>query len=241
MSGADLVATDINDGGLDTGFSGGFYNGSNNVFPKVAPDLTYANYFITQTGTVQKVYASNAGPDRQDLRNLATAMSGEIWFSVLVHVPATANYAGLTFNNYGNTYDPVTTGARVLMGTTRLQVGFNGGGATPGAGTFAADTTHLLLGKMNLAPGNDTLSVWVDPDLTAVYAPAGLPAADFTSSTVDFADSITIIGVPARASYNGDPNGPSLDAIRLSDTATAFEDVTGVTGAPPTGIGIIVK
>ena len=47
---------------------------------------------------------------------------------------------------------------------------------------------------MMVSCGADSLSVWVDPDLTAIGGPGGLPAPDFTSTTVDFATSITDIG-----------------------------------------------
>jgi len=221
-----LVATDMNVGGLDTGFDGGFYEGSKHVFITNAPDLVYPNYGIVQTGTTEKVYAVNARPDRQDLRDLATAMTGEIWFSVLVNVPDGASYAGLTFNSRGDTYDPVATDARILMSPNQFQVGFKGNKPIPGKGTFAAGKTHLLLGQMKVVSGNDTLSVWVDPDLTGVRSPDELPAASFTSTTVDFADSITQLGVAGRRG-NGESDA-MLDAIRLSNHATAFSDVTGV-------------
>jgi ferric-dicitrate binding protein FerR (iron transport regulator) len=221
-----LVATDMNVGGLDTGFDGGFYEGSKHIFITNAPDLVYPNYGIVQTGTTEKVYAVNAVPDRQDLRDLATAMTGEIWFSVLVNVPDGASYAGLTFNSRGETYDPVATAARILMTPNQLQVGFKGDAAAPGKGTYAAGKTHLLLGHMKVVSGNDTLSVWVDPDLTGVNSPDALPAASFTSTTVDFADSITQLGV-AGCRGNGESDA-MLDAIRLSNHATAFSDVTGV-------------
>ena len=221
-----LVATDMNVGGLDTGFDGGFYEGSKHVFITNAPDLVYPNYGIVQTGTTEKVYAVNARPDRQDLRDLATAMTGEIWFSVLVNVPDGASYAGLTFNSRGDTYDPVATDARILMSPNQFQVGFKGNKPIPGKGTFAAGKTHLLLGQMKVVSGNDTLSVWVDPDLTGVRSPDELPAASFTSTTVDFADSITKLGVAGRSGSN--TSNVLIDAIRLSNHATAFSDVTGV-------------
>jgi hypothetical protein len=221
-----LVATDMNVGGLDTGFDGGFYEGSKHVFITNAPDLVYPNYGIVQAGTTEKVYAVNARPDRQDLRDLATAMTGEIWFSVLVNVPDGASYAGLTFNSRGDTYDPVATDARILMSPNQFQVGFKGNKPIPGKGTFAAGKTHLLLGQMKVVSGNDTLSVWVDPDLTGVRSPDELPAASFTSTTVDFADSITKLGVAGRSGSN--TSNVLIDAIRLSNHATAFSDVTGV-------------
>jgi hypothetical protein len=221
-----LVAADINVGGLDTGFDGGFYRGSKHVFITNAPDLVYPNYGIVQTGTTDRIYAANAASDRQDLRDLATAMTGEIWFSVLVNVPDGASYAGLTFNSSGATYDPVATDARILMTPNKLQVGFKGGEPIPARGTYTAGKTHLLLGHMIVVSGNDTLSVWVDPDLTTVHSPEALPAANFTSKNVDFTNSITKLGV--AGSRGQGKSYAMLDAIRLSNLATAFSDVTGV-------------
>ena len=231
---AALVIADLNTGGTDTGFSGG-WEGSTNVFIVTAPDLTYANYFITQSGTTERVYACNtAHADRMDSRDLATAMSGEIWFTVLVNVPSLGNFAGLAFDSdpwssSGSAkYSHQLSELRVLLTTSQLLVDMDGGSPPTATGTetgtFAADTTHLILGKMNVGAGNDTLSVWVDPDLTAVSGPGGLPTANFTSTTVDFMDSVVRIGTP----LSWISVSPSVDAIWLSDTATAFEDVTGV-------------
>jgi len=233
---ADLVAADLNTGGADTGFDGG-WQGSNNVFIVTAPDeepfdLTYANYGITQTGTTQKVYACNTPHiDRMDSRNLAAAMSGEMWFSVLVNVPTGTNFAGLAFDFNATTVSPdqyshSLSELRVLMSPTQLIVDLNRGTLPSGTGSYAAGTTHLILGQMNVVSGNDTLNVWVDPDLTAVSGPGGLPAANFTSTTVNFMDSVARIGVPF--SWGVAATSPFVDAIWLSDTATAFEDVTGV-------------
>ncbi len=52
---AGLVATDLNTGGTDVGFSGG-WAGSANVTIQPLPDLTYANYYITQSGTEDKIF-----------------------------------------------------------------------------------------------------------------------------------------------------------------------------------------
>ena len=235
---AAMVATDLNAGGTDTGFDGGWV-GSNNVFIVDANDLTYANYAITQTGTTQKVYACNTShADRMDSRNLAAAMSGEMWFSVLVNVPTGANFAGLAFDSDLTTggaerYSHALSELRVLLTPSQLIVDLDGGALPSGTGSYAADTTHLILGNMNVGAGNDTLSVWVDPDLTAVSGPGGLPTADFTETTVDFTDSIVRIGVPL--SWGG--TSPNVDAIRLSDTQTAFEDVTGV--PEPATLGLL--
>ena len=157
-------------------------------------------------------------------------MTGEIWFSVLVNVPDGTTYAGLTFNSRGETHDPIATDARILMTPHHIEVGLKGGAATQGNGTYTAGKTHLLLGKMKVVSGNDTLSIWVDPDLTTVHSPDALPAASFTSTTVDFADSITQLGVAGRSGANA--SNVLIDAIRLSNQATAFSDVTGVRTDP---------
>jgi hypothetical protein len=243
-AGADLVAADFNVGGADTGFTNGWV-GSNNVFPIDTNDLIYANYTITQTGTTQRVYSGNAThTDRMDSRNLAAAMTDEIWFSYLVNVPASGNFAGLAFDSDTvpsrtvESYSHALSELRVLMSATQLVVDVDGDTLPAGTGTFAADTTHLILGQMIVAAGNDTLKVWVDPNLTIVGSPSRLPAADYTSTAVDFADSIARLGVPnsdATAS-----NAVHIDAIRLSDTETAFYDVAGAT-PPPNGMVFVVR
>ena len=228
---AAMVAFDANTGGADTGFTGG-WTGSSNIFITASTDLTYANYGITQTGTPGNVYASNAGPDRQDKRSVATPMSGTIWFSALVNVPANANYGGLTINNFNASqpWNPIDTDLRVLLTPSTLEVGFNSeSGTSTGTGSFSPGT-HLLLGQMTIAVGNDTLNVWVDPDVNAAGGPGGLPAANFTSTTIDFTDSLENLGV--AGSKGAALTNVEVDAIRLSDTATAFQDVTGVVAIP---------
>lgn len=220
-----LIATDLNEGGTDTGFDGGFHAGSKHVFVIDAPDLTYPKYGIGQTGDLQRVYSANAWSDRQDQRDLATTMTGEIWFTALVNVPAGSEYAGLTFSNSDRaSYDPLLTEVRILMTPDQLQVAFGKGVASPGMGSFSAGSTHLLLGRMKVGVGDDALSVWVDPDLSSSTGPASLPSPNFTSTTVDFTDTVTHLGVAGRAG-----SGPDvfIDAIRLSNTETAFADVTG--------------
>lgn len=237
---AGLVATDLNSGGTETGFSGG-WTGSGNVFIVTASDLSYASYGITQTGTPGGVYACNTTHnDREDSRNVAAVMSGEIWFTALVTVPAGAGFAGLSFDDTATTggkdrYSHGLSELRVVLTSGALIVDMDGGAPPTATGTetgsFASGTTHLMLGQLIVAAGNDTVHVWIDPNVTAAGGPGGLPTANFTSTTVDFMDSMAQIGVPL--SWNNTAS-PHVDAIRLSDTATAFEDVTGIGGEDTT-------
>jgi hypothetical protein len=229
---ADFVATDLNTGGADTGFSSG-WAGSSGVGITDSPDLTYGNYAITQSGTTERVYnVFPAHPDRQDSRDLATAMSNEVWFSVLVNVPVGGSFAGLAFHS-----DPLSAPSddfshnvadlRVLMSPNQLIVDVDGGALPAGMGSFAAGYTHLLLGKLSVVTSNDAISVWVNPNLNGASGPEDLPTADYTNSTVDFANTIVRIGVPGA---DDGIASVSVDAIRLSDTTNAFKDVTGVIG-----------
>jgi hypothetical protein len=242
---AAVVSTDLNAGGTESGFSGGWV-GSNNAFISTATDLTYANYSITQTGTPGSVLAVNtANNDRMDSRNLAASMSGDIWFSALVNVTAGSNFGGLSFakdlyTGGANRYSHALSELRVVLTPTSLIVDMDGGtgpAATGGeTGTFVAGTTHLILGSMNVGAGNDTLSVWIDPDVNASGGPSGLGTANFSSTTVDFMDEINKIGAPM--SWNG-TTSPHVDAIRMSNDADAFFDVTGVAVPEPSTTALL--
>ena len=238
---AALVASDLNAGGTESGFSGGWQGSSNIRITAPGTDLTYANYSITQTGTPGSVYSANTNHnDRMDSRNLSAAMSGEIWFSALVNVPTLDNFAGLSFDSdltTGGTerFSHALSELRVVLTPSSLIVDMDGGTGPVATGTetgsFAAGTTHLILGRMTIGVGNDALSVWINPDVNASGGPGGLGAANFTSTTVDFMDSIARIGVPISDDSVIDDTA-HVDAIRVSDTGTAFTDVTGVTIIP---------
>lgn len=237
---AGFVAADMNAGGAETGFANP-WDGSNNIFIADALDLTYANYGITQTGTTNRVYAANTtSTDRMDSRNFSAAMSGEIWFSALVKVTSGSAFAGLSFdedlevgNKPASSYSHQLSELRILLTPSSLIVDMNGGNPPAASGgetgSFSADTTHLILGQMIVAAGNDSLNVWIDPDVNAAGGAGGVGAANFTSTTVDFMDSVSRVGVPI--SWNGS-SSPHVDAIRVSDTNTAFVDVTGVVPEP---------
>ena len=66
---------------------------------------------------------------------------------------------------------------------------------------------------------------------SVVNGPGDLPPADFTETAVDFAGSITNIGV--AGSQVGGGTQAFIDMIMLSDTATAFYDVAGEGAVPP--------
>ena len=234
---AALNAIDFNTGGVNTGF--GATGGSGNRFPVASTDLAYANYGITQGGTVDFVYGGNTDHvDRMDSYDTSAAMSGEIWFSILVNVPTGGGFAGISFHsdNIATSlvdYSHNASDLRVMMSETELWVDWNGGATNAAWDPDATVTvfsagTHLILGQMNVVAGNDMLNVWVDPDVNAAGSAAGLGAADYTNSLVDYTDSIVRVGMPINAT------GDTTDALYVSDTGTAFTDVTGVVPEPST-------
>lgn len=248
-SAALLAEADFNDlstGALNgqaggSGLSVTAWAGSSNP-QVVAGDLTYANYFITQSGTAQRVQSwPTSDLARQDHRALASAMSGDIWFSVLVQGTADG-HSGLTFNLNG--FDPTVGGTTsVLLENDTVNVSL-AGSTSAASGTYSVGATHLILGHMVVGVGNDTMEVWVDPDLTAVTGSGDLGAANFSNSSVDFAASIDRIGAAVWTSNFGVGNG-NLDAIVISDQATAFYDVTGINAIPtpaalPAGLALML-
>ena len=238
---AALAAVDFNAGGADTGFANAYngWPGSGNLASEATGDLTYANYGIVQTGTGGKYYSNTGHPDRQDSSALSSSMSGDVWFSILVDVLAGGNFAGISFHSSAPSqpYFHSEADLRVAMSDSQLLVDWSGNALDTtqdvATGSFSAGT-HLLLGQMSIVAGNDTMSIWVDPDVNAAGSAGGLGAADYTNSSVDFTDSITIVGMPGDIGTLPAGSKVYMDAIRLSNNASAFADVTGVVPEPST-------
>jgi hypothetical protein len=145
-------------------------------------------------------------------------MSGTVWFSVLVDNTDATGAAGISFNPtaFGDTTNNIQ-----LIGTT-LSVTLSNI-ITNNIATLSLNNVHLLLGKLTITSGNDILSLWADPgSLSSLSAP------NFTSTSANFLSSLSSMGI---ISYNnGKSNaGGYLDALIVSNSPTAFIDVTGVT------------
>jgi hypothetical protein len=155
---------------------------------------------------------------RQSGCSLDAPMSGTVWFSVLVDNTDATGAAGISFNPtaFGDTTNNIQ-----LIGTT-LTVTFSNT-TTNNIATLSLNNVHLLLGKLTITSGTDILSLWADPgSLSSLSAPI------FTSSSANFLSSLSSTGI---ISYNnGKSNaGGYLDALIVSNSPTAFIDVTGAT------------
>ena len=96
---------------------------------------------------------------------------------------------------------------------------------TAPADALAIGDTHLIVGKITIGSGNDSIQVWADP--TNLGDLNGSAAAQLSVGGSDLGDSLTMVGF---GGINGTPGTASfkLDALRFSDGANAFSDVTGV-------------
>jgi len=154
---------------------------------------------------------------RQSGSLLDAPMSGTVWFSVLLNNTDATGAAGISFNP--TTFSDTTNNIQ-LIGTT-LSVTLSNT-TTNNVATLSLNNVHLLVGKLTITSGNDTLSLWVDPaSLSSLSAPI------FTRSNANFLSSLSSLGI---ISYNTTKSnaGGYLDALIASNSATAFIDVTGV-------------
>ena len=186
-------------------------------------------YDVAQTGSGVAYGDYNAF---RGINRYTTSMSGEIWFSVLVQNLNALNTdrAGIQFNNHAmptslSDYDRGPWDV-ALVGTD-LQVRYNGTNSASLA-TLAVNQTHLLLGKLTIGAGNDTMQVWADPaDLNNLGTPL------FSQSDADMGSTLYLAGIFAwGSSSTANIKQGYIDALRISDgggnAQQAFSDVTGM-------------
>jgi len=242
---ATLVVQDFNDAaagnlsgqsGIGTG-AGAAWAGSSSL-DVVAGDLTpiaSTNYAITQAGTAQSVThdAQFNTSARKSTVALDTALTGsEIWVSFLVNQNGqSGGRVGVLFNQSNTSAGASPTNPRLFAIGDNIEAWMAADNEIEVIDTFneAFDNTVLVLAKIDYNPvGDETLSVWVDPDVTALGAADGTVVSDWLDS-----DGITSVSVQTYVGggSQGDPT-PFIDSVRLSDGSNAYQDVTGVVPEP---------
>lgn len=250
---ATLVTADFNDNtpGQLQGQSGGSGFATSSVWAGatgpavVSGDLTApasTHYAIAQTsGTAQSLQSANTVTSGagQDNRAPAATLAGTVWFSFLVN-PASSNArGGIGFNTTGAT----STDPRILAVGTTLYVGYGSSSTTPVgpitvANQFTVGQTSLVVGRIIINDNgtNDRISVWVNPDVTALAsASPPTPAVD-TATLNQFDNGLTQLTLSSYTGSSGTAAGV-VDAVRVSDNPTAQTDVTGV--PEPASCGLI--
>lgn len=211
--------------GVSTGTGGN----TSRVLADASANLTSPLYDIVQSGTGFAYGDYNAF--RGINRWIEPDLSGTVWFSALMRNTNAVYHSGIQFNNHA---DGTFTGSDYNRGPwdielsgTSLIARYNSVNSASLA-TLALNETHLILGRLTVGPGNDTMEVWADP---ADLANLGSPL--FTANSANMGDDLFLGGVFAYGNVN---NNTSLregmvDALRISDgngdPNLAFEDVTG--------------
>jgi len=220
----DLSAGNIQTQGGGSGMSGSW--GDTGTISVVTGDLTApssTNYAITQTGTAQSVQGGHT-EYRQSSRPLAAAMTGTVWFSFLANNAASTSVSGITFNVSGFTSGTPRIG---LTGDT-FYAGLNT--YTASSATVTLGQTALILGRLGInSAGNETLEVWLNPDVANGIAGLGAATASFNEEAASINGGVSRIAIAAYRNATG--SGGQMDSILLSNAADqnlAFADVTGV-------------
>ncbi len=144
-------------------------------------------------------------------------MHGTVWFSVLIDNTDATGVAGIAFNP--TAYSDATNAIQLIG--TKLRVTLSNI-TTDNIATLSLNSVHLLLGKLDISSGNDTLSLWADPtSLSNLSAPL------FMRSNANFLSALSSLGVITYNTTKSNAGG-YLDALIVSNSATAFTDVTGV-------------
>lgn len=193
---------------------------------------TGGGYNITQTGT--GFGYGNFDAFRGINRQIATPMTGTVWFSILMLNGQADDRTGIQFNARGPaTYSGVDYARGsfdVSLTGTDLNVRY-GGVDSATLATLALGSTHLILGQITIGAGNDTLKVWADP------ANLALPGAPlFSASSADMGANLYLAGVFSWGTTPINVSQGKFDALRLADGGSAgYLAVTGVVLTPEPG------
>ena len=159
----------------------------------VAPAST--NYGLTQDGDGQHLARLSGGASSVE-RSIQTDLNGDVWFSFLAQVDA-GGRAGINIDGHGNIFDN-----RFLLRDQGATLDFFVDGNPNDLSNFSPSTAstndvQLIVGKLSLATGNDTLEWWVNPDVS--LGEAGL------SSSADISYllmTVTLMKMMARQAFS---------------------------------------
>lgn len=228
---ATLAVADFNDlqaGALHAqaggeGVRGGWF-GSGRIFV-IPGGLSSDKYGIDQPGPSAMAVQGDFNAPRSVARHLCCEMSGEIWFSFLVNLPEESSRAGITWNWTNTTGVPTTA---ILFQGEDVNVRVNRSNLVSSVTTLGQ--TALVVGLMDVGRGDDTLKLWIDPNLVDEpdihnHEPV------FTLTGIDFAQKLNTIGVISY-DISGNGNGGMVDHVRFATSPVAFMEEQTLSGLP---------
>lgn len=148
-------------------------------------------------------------------RSFAAGLSGTIWLTALAQNGTAGGESILWLDGAAN-----SANALRLFGEY-AQIRYNDSTDAAVKQIFSAGVTHLYLAKLQVdySGSFDSVEMWVDPNLTSGALSIGAPL--YSESGAD------VFGTQFdKISISFDNSGDSWDAIRISNTPTAFFDVT---------------
>jgi hypothetical protein len=189
-------------------------------------DLQYQGAYYTHSTAPAHIKSGATGDGSGErsghitIRGIRGGMRGQAWMTALLKVSTSTDGEAILWLDGVNSDDAVGIaegGALELLGQTT-------------AGGLADGEVHLLLAKLNIDNGNDSVQLWIDPDA------GNLGAADLQADGADlFGDSLDLLGLSV-----GDDSG-MIDAIRLSNAESAFIDVLGLVMGDSDGDGEVTS
>jgi len=191
----------------------------------------YSNAGNNSAGTDGRAHFGGGNSNSLATRNFSTGMNGTVWVSWLTSNEGNNLYAAQlsfdgSFNNYFRILDSASGGG--VIGNR--QGVFNGVVVNPSLVDMPAytdNTTGLLLAKidMNYSGALDRITMWLNPNLTSGLGSIG--SGFVLGSGVDvFGPTLDSVSVSFSRSFG------AIDAIRVSNDADGFFDVTGFVEAP---------
>lgn len=228
LGNATALAGNANGG---TGWDGA-WQGNANILYNSTTNLTSENYPLEQDAG--SLYSSTANY-RAIYRDLASDMSGELWFSYIFRIGGTTGAGGLLFNATSDNATGSPTNWNILRAPTgELNVTINGVTTNLNQPT-SNGTDYLILGRM-VTGSEGAFELWLNPDLTSVtslseFRSSSQPAT-FTNLLAINPDSISSLGVAAYYAGGSGSRVFRFDALQLSDgngdPNAAFIAVTAV-------------
>ena len=217
-----------------TGLTGTWGGGSN--IQVIAGDLAApasTNFNLPQSGTAQSVRGDVATTTGSSIEaEIATPLTGEVWFSFLVN-PVAGARSGIDINPADNPASPSGSPLRIITVNDELRL------ITPSdnqnAGSVAYSQTALVLGRIQINGNgaNEVVSIWLNPDVT------NHGAADYIMNDADFVTTdIFRLGIESYRS--GGTVGGIVDLVTLSNGFGAYENVTGVPTPSALSAGLIL-
>ncbi len=154
------------------------------------------------------------------VREIAGGMSGEVWMSVLMSLDAVTDQEALLWLDGTGSDDAlgIAEGGSLELFGQDVESG------------LADGKVHLLLAKMIIGSGADSIELWLDPDLYGGEDGLGEAILSMDGSDL-FGSALNQIGVSTGSA------GGAVDAFRMSNTDDGFVQVTGV--PEPTTLGLL--